>query len=107
MTGKIYKASWIKIGNSSGYQLPNDFFREHPEFVETDGLVQVIAPDTVILSRKSLEAVSQDEDALMLSLFLEFLTQKALSDPSELEEYTQAMADEDDDLMAGVVLDDC
>jgi antitoxin PrlF len=40
----------------------------------------------------------------MLSLFLDFLTKQALSDPSEVEAYTEAMAAVDDELMAGVVI---
>ena len=41
----------------------------------------------------------------MLKLFLDFLTIQALMHPNELEEYTQAMFDEDEELCAGVKLD--
>jgi antitoxin PrlF len=42
----------------------------------------------------------------MLSLFLDFLTKQALLNPdAELEAYTEAMAAEDEELMAGVELD--
>lgn len=105
MTDKTYKASWAKIGNSSGYRITSDFFRENPEFVESDGVIQVIAPDTVIFSRTKSPDEGQDEDELMLSLYLDFLTKQALANPEELEEYTQQMADEDEDLIAGVILD--
>ncbi len=105
MTDKTYKASWAKIGNSSGYRITSDFFREHPEFVESDGVIQVIAPDTVIFSRTKSEDEGRVEDELMLSLYLDFLTKQALANPDELQEYTQAMADEDEDLIAGVILD--
>ncbi|NJK41498.1 MAG: hypothetical protein HC934_09380 [Acaryochloridaceae cyanobacterium SU_2_1] len=105
MTDKTYKASWAKIGNSSGYRITSDFFREHPEFVGSDGVVQVIAPDTVIFSRTKLADEGQDEDELMLSLYLDFLTKQALANPDELEEYTQQMAAEDEALIAGVILD--
>jgi len=37
----------------------------------------------------------------MLSLFLDFLMEKALRNPDELESYTEAMAAEDDELIAG------
>ncbi|WP_299406136.1 hypothetical protein [Acaryochloris sp. IP29b_bin.148] len=105
MSDKSYKASWAKIGNSSGYRLTSDFFREHPEFVGSDGVVQVIAPDTVIFLRTKAADEEQAQDDLMLSLYLDFLTKQALSHPHELEEYTQQMAEEDDDLTAGVRLD--
>ena len=105
MTDKTYKASWAKIGNSSGYRITSDFFREHPEFVGSDGVIQVIAPDTVVFSRAKTEEEGQEEDDLMLSLYLNFLTKQALASPDELEEYTQDMADEDEELIAGVILD--
>lgn len=105
MTDKTYKASWAKIGNSSGYRITSDFFREHPEFVGSDGVIQVIAPDTVVFSRAKTEEEGQEEDDLMLSLYLDFLTKQALANPDELEEYTQDMADEDQELIAGVILD--
>jgi hypothetical protein len=38
----------------------------------------------------------------MFKLYLDFLIKQALADPNELEEYTQAMAEEDDALIAGV-----
>jgi antitoxin PrlF len=41
----------------------------------------------------------------MLGLFLDFITKDALTNPEHLEAYTEAMADEDDELFAGVVLD--
>ncbi len=41
----------------------------------------------------------------MVSLFLDFLMKQSLSNPDELEAYTEEMAAEDDELMAGVVLD--
>ena len=41
----------------------------------------------------------------MLGLFLDFITKDALTNPQNLEAYTEAMADEDDRLLAGVVID--
>ncbi|MEO0519130.1 MAG: hypothetical protein AAF171_17715 [Cyanobacteria bacterium P01_A01_bin.116] len=106
MSKKSYKASWAKIGNSSGYRLTSDFFKEHPNFVGAEGVVQVIAPDTALISIVRPEVEDQAEDELMLKLYLDFLTKQALANPDELEEYTQQMAEEDEQLMAGVDLDD-
>ena len=106
MSTKTYRAAWAKIGNSSGYRLPSDFFKENPEFAGTDGLVQVIAPDTVVFSLVKTEEDVQAEDELMLSLYLDFLTKKALAESGELEAYTQQMAVEDAELTAGVIIDD-
>ncbi len=104
MPRKTYKASWAKIGNSSGYRLSGSFFKEHPQFADAGGTVQVIDADTILIRREIQEQTKQDEDELMLSLFLDFLMKQALSNPSEIEAYTEAMATEDDELMAGVVI---
>lgn len=106
MSRKSYKASWAKIGNSSGYRLNSEFFKEHPHFIGAEGVVQVIAPDTAIISIVRPETEDQAEDELMLKLYLDFLTKQALANPGELEEYTSQMAKEDEQLMAGVELDD-
>ncbi len=46
------------------------------------------------------------KDEKMLSLFLDFVMEQSLANPiQELEAYTQVMADEDDELMAEVVID--
>jgi hypothetical protein len=45
-------------------------------------------------------------DKQMLSLFLNFVWEQSLANPAqEIEAYTQVMADEDDELMASVVVD--
>ena len=102
MVRKVYKASWAKIGNSSGYRLSGNFFKENPQFADVGGTVQVIDPDTILLRREVREQSEQAEDELMLSLFLDFVMKQVLSEPSEIEEYTEAMSAEDDELMAGV-----
>lgn len=106
MSGKSYKVSWAKIGNSSGYRLASEFFKENPDFVGADGVVQVIAPDTALFSITKSEEEEQADDELMLRLYLDFLTKQALANASELEEYTPEMAAADDDLIAGVELEE-
>jgi antitoxin PrlF len=106
MTGKTYKASWAKIGNSSGYRLSSRFFKENPQFADINGTVQVIDSDTILLRREPQEQIEQNEDELMLSLFLDFVMKQSLSRPLEIEEYTADMAAEDDELIAGVELSD-
>ncbi|MEL6351636.1 MAG: hypothetical protein AAFR58_07720 [Cyanobacteria bacterium J06627_28] len=50
MSRKSYEESWAKIGNSSGYRLSSEFFKENPDFVGAGGLMQVISPDTAVFS---------------------------------------------------------
>ncbi len=104
MPNKRYNTTWSKIGNSSGFRVENSFFKENPQFAGATGEVQVINSDTLLVRLQPKE-LEQERDELMLSLFLDFLTEKSLRNPDELESYTEAMAAEDDELTAGVVLD--
>ena len=50
--------------------------------------------------------IEEQEDEVMLSLFLDFLTNQALSNSeTELEVYTEEMDAEDEELIADVKLD--
>jgi antitoxin PrlF len=102
MPRKTYKASWAKIGNSSGYRLSSNFFKENPQFSDANGTVQVIDADTILIRRERTEDPIQDEDELLLGLFLDFVMRQALSSSEEVEAYTESMSVEDDELMAGV-----
>jgi antitoxin PrlF len=102
MAKKTYKASWAKIGNSSGYRLSANFFKEHAQFTEADGLVEVLDDNTLLFRRQPTAQDEVDVDQLMLSLFLDFVTRQALANPDQVEAYTEAMAAEDEDLIAGV-----
>ncbi len=102
MAKKTYKASWAKIGNSSGYRLSANFFKEHAQFTAADGLVEVLDDNTLLFRRQPTGQDEVDTDQLMLSLFLDFVTKQALANPDQVEAYTEAMAAEDEDLIAGV-----
>lgn len=104
MPSKRYNAAWAKIGNASGFRLSAGFFKDNPQFAGANGEVEVVGPDTLLV-RLQPQSSEEDEEELMLSLFLDFLMKDALSNPDELEAYTAAMAAEDDELTAGVVLD--
>lgn len=105
MGDKHYKTSWAKIGNSAGFRVTGGFFKDNPQFEGASGEVEVIDSDTLLVRLKSQD-LEQAEDQLMLSLFLDFLTKRALVNPeTELETYTAEMAAEDDELIAGVELD--
>lgn len=104
MPNKRYKVAWAKIGNAAGFRLSANFFKDNPQFAKAEGAVEVINSDTLLV-RLQPRPLEQDEDELMLSLFLDFLMKQSLSNPSELEAYTSEMAAEDDELMSGVVLD--
>ena len=104
MPNKSYKAAWARIGNGAGFRLSADFFKDNPQFASANGAVEVINSKTLLVHLQP-QSLEQEKDELMLSLFLDFLLEQALRNPDELESYTEVMAAEDDELVAGVVLD--
>jgi antitoxin PrlF len=106
MTNPTYPLAPAKIGNAAGFRLPASFYRDRPQFINATGWVEVLSDNTLLvrLEPQPVEPES-DSDDLMLSLFLDFITKDALTNPENLEAYTTEMADEDDELLAGVVID--
>jgi antitoxin PrlF len=104
MTNSIYPLAPAKIGNAAGFRLPAGFYRDHPQFVNAAGWVEVLSYNTALvkLEPQAIESVL-DADDLMLSLFLDLITKDALANTQNLEAYTQEMSDADDELLAGVV----
>ncbi len=106
MNAKTYSLSPAKIGNSSGFRLPASFYRDHPQFNNATGWVEVVADNTLLVKLEPAPPEpEEEEDNLILSLFLDFITKDALKNSDRLEAYTEAMAQEDDELLAGVELD--
>jgi antitoxin PrlF len=102
-----YRVTPARIGNSSGLRLPAVFYRDHPQFAGVGGQAEVL-DDRTLLLRFEPEARQQDEtpeDSLILGLFLDFLSRQALTaDPGPLI-YSEAMAVDDEELLAGVTVD--
>jgi antitoxin PrlF len=106
MSNKSYKTTWSKIGNSSGFRIEKAFVKDYPQFAGVKGEVQVISSDTLLVRLQPKEIEREEEqDELMLSLFLDFVMETSLRDPNEIEKYTEEMAAEDDELMQGVIID--
>ena len=102
-----YRVTPARIGNSSGLRLPAAFYRDHPQFVGAAGQVEVL-DDSTLLLRLEPEEQQQGEaevDTLMLGLFLDFLSRQALTADQGPLLYTEAMAADDDELLAGVAVD--
>jgi len=102
-----YRVTPARIGNSSGLRLPAAFYRDHPQFSGAAGQVEVL-DDSTLLLRLEPEEQQQgeaEEDSLMLGLFLDFLSRQALTADQGPVLYTEAMAADDDELLAGVTVD--
>jgi antitoxin PrlF len=107
MAASTYRVTPARIGNSSGLRLPAAFYRDHPQFAGAAGLLEVL-DDTTLLLRLEPEEQPQgqaEEDSLMLGLFLDFLSRQALTADQGPVLYTEAMAADDDELLAGVSVD--
>ena len=100
-----YKIRSTKFGNSAGFRLPADFYREHPQFNNASGWIEVLSPDTAIV-KIIPDVVDEDseEDSLMMRLFLDFAMTQALKD-NTLQPYTDKMSKTARELIKGVELD--
>ena len=72
-----YSIRSTKIGNSAGFRLPAEFYREHPQFVNADGWIEVLSSDTAIV-RISPQSDDEEAESLMMQLFLDFALTAAL-----------------------------
>jgi antitoxin PrlF len=102
---KAYSLRNTKIGNSNGFRLPAEFYRDNPQFADADGWIEVISDTTAVISIAPPDTLAEDDDSLMMRLFLDFALTSALKD-RDLERYTSEMSAKARDLIDGVVLDD-
>ncbi|QLE54451.1 hypothetical protein [Nostoc sp. TCL26-01] len=101
-----YSIRSTKIGNSAGFRLPSEFYREYPQFANADGWIEVLAPDTAILRIVPKQSDDKDsEDSVLMRLFLDFAITEALKN-NTLQPYTTEMSEAAHKLTAGVELDD-
>ncbi|MBO3458597.1 hypothetical protein G7B40_006380 [Aetokthonos hydrillicola Thurmond2011] len=99
-----YKIRSTKIGNSTGFRLPAEFYREHPQFANASGWIEVLSPDTAIV-KIIPESNEDEEDSLMMLLFLDFAMTEALRN-NTLQPYTTEMSESAHRLIEGVELED-
>ena len=109
MTSKSYPISPAKIGSQDGFRLPKAFSHDHPHLVTAKGHIEMISENTFLVHLepdRSSEADLDDDESVMMKLFLDSLLKFAIAKPDSLTLYTQEMADEMDELLAGVVVDE-
>lgn len=99
-----YSIRSTKIGNSAGFRLPAEFYREHPQFANADGWIEVLSPNTAIV-RIVPPDDEEEEDSLMMRLFLDFAMAEALKN-NTLRPYTVEMSEAVHKLIDGVELED-
>ncbi len=104
---KAYSLRTTKIGNSNGFRLPADFYRDNPQFADANGWIEVISDTTAVISIEPPDDREEDDDddSLMMRLFLDFALNAALKN-QDLERYTLEMSVMARELLDGVVVDD-
>ena len=100
-----YRIRSTKIGNSAGFRLPADFYREHPQFNNASGWIEVLSEDTAILRIIPESEDEEEEDSLMMRLFLDFAMTEALKN-NTLQPYTTEMSETARELIEGVELEE-
>ena len=100
-----YRIRSTKIGNSAGFRLPADFYREHPQFNNASGWIEVLSDDTAILRIIPESEDEEEEDSLMMRLFLDFAMTEALKN-NTLQPYTTEMSETARELIEGVELEE-
>jgi antitoxin PrlF len=101
-----YNIRSTKMGDNAGFQLPAEFYSEHPQFANADGWIEVLSPDTALLRLKPQPNTDEDpEDSIMMRLFLDFAMAEALKNNS-LQPYTVEMAETAQALIEGVELEE-
>lgn len=98
-----YSIRSTKIGNSAGFRLPAEFYRENPQFANADGWIEVLSEDTAIL--RIVPKSTEEEESVLMRLFLDFAMTEALKN-NTLQPYTTQMSEAAHKLIAGVELDD-
>jgi antitoxin PrlF len=104
---KTYNINPAKIGNQKGFRLPNAFYQDNPHLADASGQVEVINDDTLLIhldTKNDLE--EENEESLMMSLFLDFLMKDVIKNPDKLIPYTEEMSDEVDELLKDVNLEE-
>ncbi len=100
-----YNIRSTKIGNSAGFRLPAEFYREHPQFANADGWIEVLSEDTAIVRIVPSSDDNDAEDSLMMRLFLDFAIAEALKN-NTLQPYTTEMSEAAHKLIEGVEVED-
>lgn len=107
MKQKTYTISPAKIGNQQGFRLPRAFYQDNPHLAETGGEIEVLNEDTLLIRlHPNNERDEDDDEGLMMSLFLDFLIKDAMKTPEKLIPYTEEMSQEIDDLLTDVKLEE-
>jgi antitoxin PrlF len=103
---KAYSLRNTKIGNSNGFRLPAEFYRDNPQFTDADGWIEVISDTTAVIKIDPPDLSEEEaEDSLMIRLFLDFALTSALKN-QDLKPYTVEMSAIARALTEGVELDE-
>ncbi len=106
MTKKTYSINPAKIGNQDAFRLSHTFSEDYPQLVNASGEVEVLNKNTLLIRLTPQELEEDDEqESLIMGLFLDFLMKEAIANPETLVPYTEAMSTEIDQLLSDVIVE--
>lgn len=105
MTKKTYPINPVKIGNQDAFRLPHTFSEDYPQLVNASGEVEVLDQNTLLIRLTPQELEDDEQESLIMGLFLDFLMKEAIANPETLVPYTEAMSTEIDHLLSDVIVE--
>ncbi len=105
---KIYTVSPSEVGKAS-LPVPMEFYKENPHWKNANLQIEVLSDNTLLVrlvnDREEDDRDDEEKNPLMMRMFLDFLWDEVMKDPSKLVTYTEEMKAEEDKLLEGVTLD--
>ncbi len=107
MKRKSYSINPAKIGNQQGFRLPSAFYQDNPHLANTSGEIEVLNEDTLLIRLEAKNSISEEEEeSLMMSLFLDFLIKDVVKNPDKLVPYTEEMSRDIENLLAEIKIEE-
>lgn len=92
--------------------MPDSFYKENPQWANAVVKVEVLSDKTLLVRLVTSEEMQaqaenddEEENPIMMRMFLDFLMEDVLKNPDRLVTYTEEMKAEADELLKGVTLD--
>jgi len=101
-TSGRYTGRWAKVGNSDGFRIDKNLFKEHPEFSGAGVKLKFIAPGKMLLETAEPVELEDGQDDMVMSAFLSYLDNEMVKNPKNIIPVDQNLLDEIGDLVEGV-----
>ena len=107
----LYSVSSSK-SKPPGLRLPDSFYKENTQWANAVVKVEVLSEKALlvrVVTEEEMQAQAENDDdeenPIMMRMFLDFIMEDVLKNPDKLVTYTEEMKAEEDELLKGVTLD--